>query len=108
MIHEWSHLAWAGDIKGGKLENYGYEKSAKCAGSGTTSATGKNRRAAWLSASGNADNFAWYAIYHHWNELCPTSTAGNTCGDVWPQGGTSKDPTSLNFWKPPKPNPIQF
>lgn len=107
MIHEWSHLAWAGDLPG-NYENYGYDMAAKTAGKGSISATGKGRDPDWTSAKQNAENYAWYAIYHHWNELCPSTTAGNSCGDVWPQGGTSKDSTSLNFWKPPKPNPIQF
>ena len=107
MIHEWAHLEWVADLPG-KNENYGYELAAKTAGKATTSATGKDRRPDWSSAKANAENFAWYAIYHHWNELCPHMTAGNSCGDVWPQGGTAKDPKSLKFWNPSKPNPIQF
>lgn len=101
MIHEWTHLRWIGD-KNGVAENYGY--SAKVAGA----RSGKDRKASWGTAKGNPDSYAWYAIYHHWNELCPGTPGGNSCGDVWPTGGTATDPKSPNFWKPPKPNPVQF
>ncbi|KAH8590600.1 hypothetical protein B0O99DRAFT_691387 [Bisporella sp. PMI_857] len=86
VLHELTHLAWTINIW--RVENRGFLNSAKTAGRNG----GKDPD--WSSASNNADNFAWYALYSYWNRL--DKWGSDTCNnDAWPEG--VKKPNKVDY-----------
>jgi hypothetical protein len=56
MLHELCHLEWTLNIY--KPDNIGFLQTA-----------GKGRSPDWANAKGNANSYAWYALYSYWNRL---------------------------------------
>lgn len=83
LVHEWTHINWIKPPSGtGDEGGYGWEESANTANAG------------YNAAAANADNYAWFAVYHYWNNMnqgghtCPVPQ-GATCQDVWPTGANA-------------------